>query len=298
MKKKWKTRLLEFRLEFELARRRIYELVIRPDANDAASVIYDYFMIICIIVSLLPLTIHVPEHHGLMMLLDRIVADIFILDYLFRWGTADYKLHGKGWKPFLQYPFTFMAIVDLLSILPSMPLVMHTFRMFMLLRILRVVRVLRVIKVLRYSRSLQIIRLVLGRTKDQLMAVMMLAVSYIFVVAMLVFNLEPQTFETFFDAVYWSTVSLTTVGYGDLYPVTVIGRLVGMVSSFFGIAIVALPAGIITAGYMEELAKEEQNPKRLRHRRRILQKLGRKEKTSRHEKDSRVAEDKGKENKG
>ncbi|MBR1897191.1 MAG: two pore domain potassium channel family protein, partial [Pyramidobacter sp.] len=61
---------------------------------------------------------------------------------------------------------------------------------------------------------------------------------------------------TFFDAIYWATVSLTTVGYGDLYPITTVGRLVAMISSLFGIAIVALPAGIITAGYMEELQKD------------------------------------------
>ena len=74
--------------------------------------------------------------------------------------------------------------------------------------------------------------------------------------------LEPETFPTFFDAVYWATVSLTTVGYGDIYASTIIGRIITMISSVFGIAIVALPVGIVTAGYMEELSKEnmEENP--------------------------------------
>ena len=75
--------------------------------------------------------------------------------------------------------------------------------------------------------------------------------------ALIVFNVEPDTFENFFEAVYWATVSLTTVGYGDIYPVTTIGRVVTMVSSFVGIAIVALPAGIITAGYMDRIQKEK-----------------------------------------
>ena len=74
--------------------------------------------------------------------------------------------------------------------------------------------------------------------------------------ALVVFNVEPDSFSNFFDAVYWATVSLTTVGYGDIYPVTTIGRIITMLSSIFGIAIVALPAGIITAGYMNELRKE------------------------------------------
>lgn len=73
----------------------------------------------------------------------------------------------------------------------------------------------------------------------------------------MIFNIEPQSFRNFFDAIYWATVSLTTVGYGDIYPVTDAGRIITMISSFIGIAIVALPAGIITAGYMNEINKKD-----------------------------------------
>ena len=69
--------------------------------------------------------------------------------------------------------------------------------------------------------------------------------------------MEPESFETFFDAIYWATISLTTVGYGDIYPVTTVGRIVTMVSSVFGIAIIALPSGVITAGYLSEVSKED-----------------------------------------
>ena len=78
-------------------------------------------------------------------------------------------------------------------------------------------------------------------------------VGYILISALIIFNVEGDSFETFFDAIYWATVSLTTVGYGDIYAVTTAGRIITMISSIFGIAIVALPAGIITAGYMEAL---------------------------------------------
>ena len=84
-----------------------------------------------------------------------------------------------------------------------------------------------------------------------------MAVGYILVSALVVFNVEPETFNTFFDAVYWATVSLTTVGYGDIYAVSVVGRVITMLSALLGVAIVALPAGIITAGYMSEIQKEE-----------------------------------------
>ena len=100
----------------------------------------------------------------------------------------------------------------------------------------------------------------LRRSRDPLLAVGAFAGAYILVSALIIFNVEPDSFDTFFEAVYWATVSLTAVGYGDIYPVTTIGRLVAMASSIFGIAIVALPAGIITAGYMNEIHKEDLKP--------------------------------------
>lgn len=74
--------------------------------------------------------------------------------------------------------------------------------------------------------------------------------------ALVIFNVEPDSFDTFFDAVYWACVSLTTVGYGDIYPVSSLGRVVTMVSSLIGVALIALPAGIITGGYMDEMRQE------------------------------------------
>ncbi len=98
---------------------------------------------------------------------------------------------------------------------------------------------------------------VLHASKVSLLAVCFLAGGYILISALVIFNVEPDSFDTFCSAIYWATVSLTTVGYGDIYPVTVLGRFITMVSSIFGIAIVALPAGIITAGYIDEINKNK-----------------------------------------
>ena len=84
-----------------------------------------------------------------------------------------------------------------------------------------------------------------------------MAVAYILISALVIYNVEPESFETFFDAIYWATISLTTVGYGDIYPITTIGRIVTMISSAFGIAIIALPSGVITAVYLDEINKDE-----------------------------------------
>ena len=98
---------------------------------------------------------------------------------------------------------------------------------------------------------------VIRNTKDVLLAVCTLAIGYVLISALIIFNVEGESFKTFFDAIYWATVSLTTVGYGDIYPVSTAGRVITMISSVFGIAIVALPAGVITAGYMDVINDEK-----------------------------------------
>ena len=152
-----------------------------------------------------------------------------------------------------------MAIIDLISILPSLSIINNGFKVLRVLRMIRALRVFRVFKAMRYSKSFEIIGNVLNESKESLVAVSILAGGYIIISALVIFNVEPESFDTFFDAIYWATVSLTTVGYGDIYPVTVFGRLITILSSIFGIAIVALPAGIITAGYMSEIEKKRDN---------------------------------------
>lgn len=131
------------------------------------------------------------------------------------------------------------------------------FKVLKTIRLIRTFRVLRIFKSFRYSKNIQIILQVGKNSKKALIAVLYLAISYIFVCALIIFNVEPDSFNTFFDVIYWATISLTTVGYGDIYPITTLGRIITMVSSFMGIAIVALPAGIITAGYMKEIESDK-----------------------------------------
>lgn len=153
-----------------------------------------------------------------------------------------------------------MALIDILAILPSFNLLVPGLRLMKIFRLFRTFRVLKVFKafkVFRYSKSIDIIINVIRCQKEPLIAVGTLAIGYILIAALVIFNVEQDTFSNFFEAVYWACVSLTTMGYGDIYPVSTAGRIVTMVSSFVGIAIVALPAGIITAGYMDAISKEK-----------------------------------------
>lgn len=236
-------------------RERIYHIIEKSNGEDKLSQIYDIFMMIAIVASLIPLAF--KEENALFFWTDKVAMVIFIIDYLLRWITADYKYGRKSAFSFLRYPFSPMAIIDLISILPSLSVINNGFKALRVLRMIRAFRVFRAFKAFRYSKSFQIISNVIRSSKQSLVAVGMLAIGYIVLSALVVFNVEPDSFNTYFDAVYWATVSLTTVGYGDIYPVSTLGRVITMVSSVFGIAVVALPAGIITAGYVNELKNQK-----------------------------------------
>lgn len=238
-------------------RKRVFEIIELSKENDKFSQAYDVFMMATILVSLIPLAF--KQSHSIFIFIDKITVSIFIVDYLLRLITADYKVHKKRILSFVIYPFSPMAVIDLLSILPSLIAINNGFKLFKIFRLLRTFRVFRVFKVIRYSRSINLFISVFRNQKESLIAVCGIAIIYILVSALIILSVEPESFNNYFDAVYWATVSLTTMGYGDIYPVTTIGRIVTMLSSFFGIAIIAMPAGIITSGLMEELNKDKKS---------------------------------------
>ena len=236
-------------------RKKLYQ-ILEPAQDNIFSKIYDLFMMAVIIVSITPLVF--KETNEVFNILEYITVSIFLLDYFLRWFTADLKLN-KSVLSFVVYPITPMAIIDLISILPTLTVLNSSFKLLKLFRLLRALKVFRTFKFLRYSKSFEIIIDVFKKQKRVLISVATMAVAYVLVSALVIYNVEPESFGNFFDAIYWATVSLTTVGYGDIYPVTTIGRIVTMISSVFGIAIIALPSGVITAGYLSEVNKEKNN---------------------------------------
>ena len=236
-------------------RKRLYEIIEAGNDTDNLSKAYDFFMILVIAISMIPLMF--KNQSTLMLMIDKVCVAIFIIDYILRLITADYKFKKQSISSFLKYPFSAMAIIDLISILPSLAPLNQGLKTLRLVRMIRAFRVVRIFKSFRYSKNISRIVSVLKKSKNSLIAVGFFAIAYVFVAALVIFNVEPDSFKNFFDAIYWATVSLTTVGYGDIYPISTIGRVVTMISSAIGIAIVALPAGIITAGYINELEIEQ-----------------------------------------
>lgn len=237
---------------------KIYNLINKDKKGEFFSSFYDWTMLIMILASIVPLMF--IEDYPVFKILESVSVTAFIIDYLLRWYSSPLQLH-KGVRSYFLYPFTPMAIIDLLSILPGLNLMNASFKLLRLTRLLKIVRLL---KITRYSSKITMFINVLKKERQVLMAVMLLALFYIFITALIMFNAEPhinpltgeETFHSFFDALYWATVTLTTVGYGDLCPVTDIGRVVSMLSSLFGVAIIALPSGVITASYLEELREQ------------------------------------------
>lgn len=235
-------------------RKRIFEMVEVSKEDDKLSTAYDICMMLVILVSVIPLA--VVKEYPVFEIIDKITVTIFIIDYILRISTADFKLK-LGAKSFIYYIFTPMAIIDLISILPSVSVLNSGWKLLKIFRLLRTFRVFRVFKAIRYSKNIQIFIKVFKKEKDALLTIIGIAIVYVLVSALVVLNVEPETFGDYFHVVYWATISLTTMGYGDIYPTSIAGQVVTMISSFIGIAIVAMPAGVITAGFIGELNKKE-----------------------------------------
>lgn len=237
----------------------------RQKGVNLLSSLFDDFMMLMIGFGIAPLLFR--QSRPVLVWMDYISCGVFIIDYILRLLTADLHLPNikRRWLRFVIYPFTPMAILDMLSILPSLNLINGAFKV---LRMARLLKLLRLIRFVRYYQPLRIMLNVLNRERGTLLTVLSFAMFYIFVTALIMFNVEEpdenHMFDTFFDAIYWAACTLTTVGYGDIFPTTTLGRVVSMVSAIMGVAIIALPSGIITAGYLDELRREREEKRRLK----------------------------------
>ena len=230
-------------------RTRIYEIIARPKRGDNASHLYDLFIVLVSVLSLVPVVFHANNvNEGaqrILEIIDIVAVYILCFDYLLNWMTFDIAQGKRGtWTEFLKYPFTLTAIVNLLSILPTLNLLPSEF-LFL--------RVLRIIRLFRYSRHLTIIINVFIRERKTLGSAVVLALAFMFTMALLMFTFEPTTFDNFVDALYWSTITLTTIGFGDITPESDLGYILTSISSIIGIFILALPAGIMTGGFLQQL---------------------------------------------
>ena len=192
--------------------------------------------------------------------IDFFIVLIFSVEYLLRLfycGKADKKYQGyKGKVKYILSPY---AIIDLVAILPTL-LQFLTANLFFL-RIFRLIRMLRVMKLIKQSPPIKMFLEAIIKSRTQLLGSLVVTLFAIFVSSICMYmvesELQPEQFGSIPRAMWWSMATLTTVGYGDVFPITALGKIISSIVAILGIGIVALPAGIIAGNYKEILEKQE-----------------------------------------
>ena len=201
------------------------------------------------------------EHKTILENIEIISSLVFTLEYVLRlWVcTIDRRFTHPLWGR-LKYALTPLSLIDLISILPFYALLLFPGLSFV--NLIRLVRLLRLLKMSRYSESVRTLGAVLYGKKEELIAtafaVFILLIFASSVMYFVEYEAHPKAFGSIPDAMWWGVVTLTTVGYGDIYPITPLGKFLGAILAFLGIGIFALPAGIIASGFSEELQRKKQ----------------------------------------
>lgn len=251
------------------AKRRIFEIIQSSKKNDIESKIFDISLIILILLNVCLIiadTFTLPEKYKeISAYAERITVIIFTVEYVLRIITADLLYPDKN--PIvarIRYIFSFLALIDLMAILPFyLPFV---FSMDLrVLRMVKITRLFRVFKINRYTDAFSSILKVFKNKKNELLSSFFIVLLLMVVASVLMFGVEnkaqPEVFRNAFDALWWALITLTTVGYGDIYPITVLGKILGSIIAILGIGLVAVPTGIISAGFVESMNHEKEQEK-------------------------------------
>ena len=238
-------------------RKRIFEIIQIANGTDYASRTFDRVIILLILLSILITTAQTfplpPEAARVFYVLDFICTIVFTAEYALRVWTAD-LLYPDSRLPLLKFVFSPAAVIDLFSFLPFylagfIPAGMVVFRL------IRVARILRLFRINRFLDPVAAILSVLQKKASLLFASFFLVFVLMFSSSLLMYYAEhdaqPEVFENAFSGLWWAVSTLSTTGYGDIYPVTFLGRLMAIIITLLGMCLVAIPTGIITAGFME-----------------------------------------------
>jgi len=223
---------------------------------------FDYFIQALILLSMLAFAIEtLPDNsQGLINVLETfevVSSIIFTLEYLLRIYVAK--------KP-LKYIFSFYGIIDLLAILPFFlrsPLDLRSLRSF------RILRIFRALKLIRYNRALHRFHIAAGIVKEEIVLFVIVTIILVFLSASGIYFFEheaqPDVFSSVFHSLWWAVVTLTTVGYGDVYPITIGGKMFTFFVLIIGVGIVTIPAGLVATALSKarEIEIEERNRKDL-----------------------------------
>ena len=191
-----------------------------------------------------------PEVRRLLHWFEIATYSAFSVEYIVRIRLA---MTNRGWR---SYVFSFWGMVDILAIIPFyLPLMVSIDSRF--LRVLRLLRVVNIVKAGRHSRAINTLLKVIRSVSTEVSVTLFASVVTVVFAGMLMYYAEhdaqPEVFSNMTQSIWWAVATLTTIGYGDIYPITALGKLIASLLAFVGIGLVAIPAGLISAAYIEEL---------------------------------------------
>ena len=237
-----------------------------PTDGYAAARYFNYFMVFIILLNVAVVMLETvqpvyTQFHPVFTFIDTVSVAIFTVEYILRMWVC--VLHGEYRRPVLgrlKYAVTPFAIIDFLAFAPFyLPMILPVDLRF--LRILRIFRVIRILKLGRYSASLSVFNRVLKRKKaDLIVALSILFIAIIIASSLMYFaehEAQPEAFSSIPHSMWWALVTLATVGYGDVFPVTPVGKVLGGIVVVVGIGVFALPTAIFVSGFMDETNHEE-----------------------------------------
>lgn len=237
-------------------KRKIFDIIQIGDKSNFISRCFDIFIVLNILLNIAVMFMETFEALSGYMLLfkwvEYVTTGIFCIEYILRIWTADYLYPNESnGMARLKFIVSFEGVVDLFTILPAFFL-----SGFVVFRMLRVVRIFHLFRLNARMDSFHIITRVLYEKKNQLASSIFIILVLLFASSLFMYNVEhkvqPEVFRDAFSGIWWGMSTLLTVGYGDIYPITTMGKFIAIIIAFLGVGTVAIPTGIISAGFVEQ----------------------------------------------
>lgn len=250
---------------------RLHHLIDGNIETNKLSKAYNIFSSSLIIISILLIILESFKEFqetlkGVIYSIETVVVIFFTLEYIVRLITSPYLYPKKKLLSPLLFIFSFLGIIDLLSILPFyLPMFVETNLIF--LRVLRLFRLMRIFKLLRYSESVMTLGKAVARIKTELISTLFITAIVLLFSANVMYVVEnkaqPDAFSNMGEALWWAVATLTTVGYGDIYPITSLGKVISGIMALIGIGIVAIPTGLLSSAFVSEIEERKRKKARI-----------------------------------
>ena len=250
-----------------MKKKRIFDIIQIGNTEDLPSRAFDWFIVTVIILNILVMFLETFDFFApifsVLRMIEVVTAGIFCVEYVLRIWTADLLYPDRTpVKARLRFLRSFDGVVDLMTILPFFFL-----DGFIVFRMLRVVRILHLFRINAQYDSFQVITTVLFEKRNQILSSVFIIIVLMLSSSLCMYGAEhdaqPENFRNAFSGIWWSMSTLLTDGYGDIYPVTTVGKAMAICIAFLGVGVVAIPTGIISAGFVEQYTQKEHADTRL-----------------------------------